>query len=58
MIDLFLYYIRKFEESKIGKKVSPVHQEIFPLVEKLAVNLDGFEKGKEIRDWVGSRIQK
>ncbi|MEA1911984.1 MAG: DUF3800 domain-containing protein [Spirochaetota bacterium] len=58
LIDLVLYFVRKYEETKIGKKVSEIHQQIFPALEQLATNLDQHEKGWDILDWVDGRIKK
>ncbi len=58
LIDLVLYYIRKSEEFKIGKQVSPIHKEVFPMISEIAVSLDTYQKGKEIMNWVGSRVKK
>ena len=48
LIDLVLYFARKYEETKIGKRVSEIHQQIFPALEQLAINLDQHEKGWDI----------
>jgi hypothetical protein len=58
LIDLVLYYIRKNEEIKIGKKVSEIHKQIFPDLEQLATNLDQHEKGWDILDWIDNSIKK
>lgn len=58
LIDLVLYYIRKFEEFKIGKQVSSIHQEIFPFISEITISLDKYEKGKDIINWVGIRTKK
>ena len=58
LIDLVLYYIRKSEEFKIGKQVSLIHQEVFPIISEIAISLDKYQKGKEIINWVGSRAKK
>ena len=30
LVDLVLYYVRKQDEMRLGKKVSAIHQEVFP----------------------------
>lgn len=57
MLDLVLYYLRKYEEYKIGKKVSPVHLEVFDLVVSLSMNLDNHNQGRDILEWVDGRIK-
>lgn len=52
LVDLALYYIRKLEEERIGKKVSPIHREVFPLLEELVTSLDSHDRGTEIIGWV------
>ncbi len=58
LIDLVLYYVRKNEEIKIGKKVSEVHQQIFPALEQLTTNLDQHERGRDILDWIDGSMKK
>jgi hypothetical protein len=53
LVDLVLYYVRKFEEQRAGKKVSSIHQEVFPRLSRLAVSLDIHDQSLEIVDWVG-----
>lgn len=56
LIDFILYYIRKYEEFKIGKKVSSIHQQVFPMVEKITESLDRHKYGRDILDWIKSYI--
>jgi len=58
LVDLLLYYIRKYEEFKIGKKVSTIHQEVFEQITAIAVNLDKHPKGLQILDWVDGQVKK
>ncbi len=58
LIDLILYYIRKYEEAKIGKKVSDIHRQVFPYIERLTENLDQHDKGLDIIDWIDGRVKK
>lgn len=63
LVDLALYFIRKLEEERIGKKVSPIHQEVFPQevfprLKTLATSLDSHDQGLEIIDWVGREHAK
>ena len=58
IIDFVLYYIRKYEEVGIGKRVSDIHRQVFPYIERIAVSLDQNEKGWDIIDWIEGRIQK
>ena len=58
IIDFVLYYIRKYEEVGIGKRVSDIHRQVFPYIERIAVSLDQHEKGWDIIDWIEGRIQK
>ncbi|MFO7730638.1 MAG: DUF3800 domain-containing protein [Spirochaetia bacterium] len=58
IIDFVLYYIRKYEEFSIGKRVSEIHKQVFPYIERIALSLDQHEKGWDIIDWIEGRIQK
>jgi hypothetical protein len=58
LVDLVLYYIRKSEEERIGKKVSAIHQEVFPRLKDLATSLDSHDQGSEIIEWVGREHAK
>jgi hypothetical protein len=58
LVDLVLYYVRKFEELRAGKKVSAIHQEVFPRLQRLAVSLDIHDQSLEIVDWVGREHAK
>lgn len=58
LIDFILYYIRNYEEHKIGRKVSPIHQQVFPAIEKIAQSLDTHSKGWDILDWVKEYTEK
>ena len=52
LVDFALYYIRKFEEDKIGKRVSPVHKEVFPIIEDITKSLDTHKKALDILEWI------
>jgi hypothetical protein len=56
LADLALYYIRKFEEVKIGVKVSPIHQETFPYIEKICESVNDINRGWDIINWVESQV--
>jgi hypothetical protein len=56
LVDLVLYYIRKFEENKLGYKVSEHHRETFPIIEKLCESLREHDKSWDILGWVESRL--
>lgn len=58
LIDLVLYYIRKYEEDRIDKRVSNIHKQVFPFIEKLAISLDQHDKGLDIIDWIDGRLKK
>ena len=58
LIDFVLYYIRKYEEHKIGRKVSLIHQQVFPTIEKITKSLDAHNKGWDILDWVKENTEK
>ncbi len=58
LLDLVLYYIRKYHESLIGKAVSPIHREVFDKVTSIAKNLDNLNQGRDILEWVEGRINK
>ncbi len=58
LLDLILYYLRKYHEHEIGKKVSPIHQETFETILSLSENLDNHEMGRKILDWVDGRVKK
>ncbi|MDD5674326.1 MAG: DUF3800 domain-containing protein [Chitinivibrionales bacterium] len=52
LVDLVLYYVRKYEETKLGYKVSPHHKEVFPVIEKISESLREHDRGWDILDWV------
>jgi len=52
LIDLLLYFIRKYEEHKIGKSVSPHHKEVFGRIEDIAQSLDTHEQQFDIIEWI------
>lgn len=56
LTDLVLYYIRKYEEYKLGSKVSTIHQETFPIIEKICESLYKHDKGWDILNWVESNV--
>lgn len=56
LVDLMLYYIRKFEENKLGYKVSAHHQETFPVIAKICESLREHDRGWDILKWVESRL--
>jgi hypothetical protein len=56
LVDLVLYYIRKFEENKLGYKVSAHHQETFPIIERICESLREHGRGWDILNWVESRL--
>jgi len=56
LIDLVLYYVRKFEESKLGYKVSSHHKETFPLIEKICESLRVHGRSGDILNWVESNV--
>ena len=58
LIDLVLYYIRKFEESKYGYKVSAHHAEVFPAISKFCESLRDHSKGRDILEWVESNMME
>ena len=58
LLDLFLYYLRKYHEHKLGKKVSLLHQEVFSRVVEASENLDNHNMGSDILEWVDNRISK
>ena len=58
LVDLVIYYLRKWEEFKIGKKVSLIHQETFVKLEKISTSLDDYQKGFRILDWMDKRLEK
>jgi hypothetical protein len=49
--DLVAYYIRKYEEYKLGFRVSDLDKQVFPIVEKLVVPGE-FTRTKDIFNWV------
>ena len=51
LLDLALYYIRKLEEHKLGRTVSAVHQQTFPLIEEISESLMTFERTSEVVGW-------
>ncbi len=58
LVDLVLYYIRKMEEAKLGKNVSSIHRQTFPLIESIATNIDRYVKGGKILEWVSAETKK
>lgn len=56
LVDLALYYVRKFEESKLGHKVSAHHMEAFKFIEKFCQSLRVHGRSKDILDWVQSNV--
>ncbi len=39
IIDMIAYYLRKFEEFKLGFQVSPVHRQVFKSIEEFTTNI-------------------
>jgi hypothetical protein len=58
LADLVLYYVRKQEEMRLGKKVSAIHQEVFPRLSRLVESLDTHDQSLQIVDWVGREHAK
>jgi hypothetical protein len=56
LVDLALYYVRKYEESKLGYRVSLHHKEVFSLIEKLSESLQSHGRSKDILNWVETRV--
>jgi len=49
--DLVTYYVRKYEENKLGLRVSDIDKQAFPFIEKLIIP-GGYTRQKDIFDWV------
>jgi len=49
--DLVAYYVRKYEEDKLGIKVGIVDKQVFPFIEKLIVPTTN-TKQNDIFNWV------
>lgn len=58
LIDFIIYYIRKYEEGKWGKKVSEIHQEVFPQIERITISLDKHDQSIDILEWVKNQEDK
>jgi hypothetical protein len=49
--DLVIYYVRKYEEDKLGLRVSDIDKQTFPSIGKIIVPGE-FSRQKDIFDWV------
>jgi hypothetical protein len=56
LVDLVLYYLRKFEEHKLGYKVSVHHQETFQIINTFSESLREHGRGWDIVNWVESKL--
>lgn len=51
LIDLAACYLRKFEESELGLRVSEIDRQTFPMIRKMVVGKDN-ARMKDIFEWV------
>ncbi len=51
LVDMASYYVRKYEESKSGFKVSDIDKQTFPLIEKIIIPGDN-SYTKDIFEWI------
>lgn len=58
LVDLALYYIRKFEEHKLGFRVSAHHQETFEIISTFCESLSEHNRSWDILNWVESNVMR
>lgn len=51
LVDIAAYYLRKYEEYKWGKRVSPVDMQTFAVLEQIGLS-ETWKRNQDVLDWV------